>query len=160
MPGFYDIRTQIFNRNGMIFFNEWNVAWFRLYPYRCSLPFVCISYKDSNVFPVQFNDVWLNNLLNIYFTCNRHAMKLCLTQLFLFLFPSVPWSVCVCLTSQRSQKVDTSWYSAHLCMVVPMGDPYASGTLSAFARVSRRQKHTVMCSLWYCIMYAYVLFAK
>ena len=53
---------------------------------------------------------------------------------------SVPWSVCVCLTCQRSQKFDTSWYSACLCILVPVGGPYAGGALSAFVRVPRQQK--------------------
>ena len=48
--------------------------------------------------------------------------------------------VCVCLTCQRTQKFDTSWYSACLCIVVPLGGPYVSGALSAFVRVSRQQK--------------------
>ena len=66
--------------------------------------------------------------------------------------------VCVCLTCQRSQKFDTSWYSACSCIVVPVGDPYASGALSAFVRVSRQQqKHTVMYSLWYCVMFVFFL---
>ena len=46
----------------------------------------------------------------------------------------------MCLTCQRSQKLDTSWYSACLCIVVPVGGPYAGGALSAFVRVSRQQK--------------------
>ena len=40
------------------------------------------------------NDVWLNNLLNMYFTCNRHAMKLYLTQMF-FSFPLIIIVNCV-----------------------------------------------------------------
>ena len=49
---------------------------------------------------------------------------------------------CVCFNCQRSPKFDTSWYKPCLCLciVVPMGRPYASGVLSAFLRVSRQQK--------------------
>ena len=47
---------------------------------------------------------------------------------------------CVCLTCQRSQKFDISWYSACLCIVVPIGGTHASGALSAFVRVSWQQK--------------------
>ena len=42
----------------------------------CSLLFVCISSKDVKCYPIRVNDVWLNILSNMYFTCNRHAMKL------------------------------------------------------------------------------------
>ena len=44
--------------------------------------------------------------------------------------------VCVCLTCQCSWKIDTSWYSAFLCIVAPMSGPYASDALSTFVRVS------------------------
>ena len=123
-----------------------------------SLLFVCISSKDAKCFLIRFNYVWLNNLLNMYFACNRHAMYL--TQLFLFRIPSllcqlcvprksrwcsVPWNVGGWLICQRSQKFDTSLCSACLCIVVPTGGPYASGALSAFVRVSRQQKNTYYC---------------
>ena len=57
---------------------------------------------------------------------------------------------CVCLTCQRFQKFDPSWYSACLCIVVPVGGPYASGVLSAFVMVSRQQKRYchVLCVIW------------
>ena len=58
----------------------------------CSLLFVCISSKDAKCYPIRINDVWLNSLLNMYFTCNRHAMKLYLTKMF---FVSVPLIIIV-----------------------------------------------------------------
>ena len=62
---------------------------------------------------------------------------------------------CVCLTCQRFQKFDPSWYSACLCIVVAVGGPYASGALSAFVRVSRQKKKPVMYSVWYCVMFVF-----
>ena len=134
----------------------------------CSVLFVCISSKDAKCYPIRINDVWLDSLLNMYFTCNRHAMKLYLTQMFFVSFPliiivncvprvsldgALSHEVCV-FNCQRFQKFDPSWYSACLCIVVPVGGPYASGALSAFVRVSRQQKtycHVLcvtLCHVW------------
>ena len=60
----------------------------------CSLLFVCISSKDAKCYPIRINDVWLNNLLNMYFTCNRHAIKLYLTQMFCFFSPHYYCQLC------------------------------------------------------------------
>ena len=59
---------------------------------------------------------------------------------------------CVCLTCQRFQKFDPSWYSACLCIVVSVGGPYASGALSAFVRVSRQKKY---CHV-FCVILCHV----
>ena len=76
----------------------------------CTLLFVWISSEGAKCYLIRISDVWLDNLLYMYFSCNRHAMKLYLTPMFLChssyyycqlcaqrksRWRSVPWSVCV-----------------------------------------------------------------
>ena len=139
----------------------------------CSLLFVCISSKDAKCYPIRINDVWLDNLLNMYFTCNRHAMRLYLTQMFCFFSPhyccqlcaprksrwrSVLWSVCVF----NLPTLPTVWHFMVQCLSMhcsTRGWPLRKRCSQRLCKgLPTTKKHTVMYSLWYCVMFVFFSF--